>query len=160
MKYSVLALPLALMMAAGTAQAADPIEKQVTVTATIPTESFYVEPVGGNWMNEPQDMAWNSFQQTLQPIRKQLQVRSTTGPISAYLLNPATITSGADTIGLNVSVAGKVLTLTSSEVVSEEQAAPGSIVGFEVAAQTAGAGGYTPGNYLGVVNMMFETTTE
>ena len=92
MKYSVLALPLALMIAAGSAVAADPIEKQVTVTATIPTENFYVEPVGGNWMNEPQDMAWNSFQQTLQPIRKQLQVRSTTGPISAYLLNPATIT--------------------------------------------------------------------
>ncbi|MEE1923594.1 CS1 type fimbrial major subunit [Pseudomonas sp. 148P] len=160
MKYSILALPLALMMAAGSAIAADPIEKQVTITATIPTESFYVEPVGGNWMNEPQDMAWNSFQQTLQPIRKQLQVRSTTGPISAYLLNPATITSGADTIGLDVSVAGKALTLTSSEVISEEQAAPGAIVGFEVAAQTAGAGGYTPGNYLGVVNMMFETTTE
>ncbi len=160
MKYSILALPLALMMAAGSAIAADPIEKQVTITATIPTESFYVEPVGGNWMNEPQDMAWNSFQQTLQPIRKQLQVRSTTGPISAYLLNPATITSGADTIGLDVSVAGKALTLTSSEVISEEQAAPGAIVGFEVAAQTAGAGGYNPGNYLGVVNMMFETTTE
>lgn len=160
MKYSVLALPLALMMAAGTAMAADPIEKQVTVTATIPTESFYVEPVGGNWMNEPQDMAWNSFQQTLQPIRKQLQVRSTTGPISAYLTNPATITSGADTIGLDVSVAGKALTLTSAEVISQEQAAPGAIVGFEVAAQAAGTGGYTPGNYLGVVNMMFETTAE
>ncbi|HCN47443.1 MAG TPA: adhesin [Pseudomonas sp.] len=159
MKYSVLALPLALMMAA-TAQAADPIEKQVTVTATIPTESFYVEPVGGNWMNEPQDMAWNSFQQTLQPIRKQLQVRSTTGPISAYLLNPATITSGADTIGLDVSVAGKTLTLTSSEVITEAQAAPGAVVGFEVAAQAAGTGGYIPGNYLGVVNMMFETTTD
>jgi len=160
MKYSVLALPLALMMAAGSALAADPIEKQVTVTATIPTESFYVEPVGGNWMNEPQDMAWNSFQQTLQPIRKQLQVRSTTGPISAYLLNPATITSGADTIGLDVSVAGKSLTLTSAEVITQEQAAPGAIVGFEVAAQAAGAGGYAPGNYLGVVNMMFETTTD
>ena len=160
MKYSALALPLALMMAAGLAQAADPIEKQVTVTATIPTENFYVEPVGGNWMNEPQDMTWNSFQQSLQPIRKQLQVRSTTGPISAYLLNPASITSGADSIGLDVSVAGTQLSLTSTEVVGGELAAPGAIVGFEIAAQSAGTGGYVPGNYLGVVNMMFETTTE
>lgn len=158
MKYSVLALPLALMMAA-TAQAADPIEKQVTVTATIPTESFYVEPVGGNWMNEPQSMAWNSFQQTLQPIRKQLQVRSTTGPISAYLTNPAMITSGADTIALDVRVAGTSLIMNPREVIAEDQAASGAIVGFEIAA-LASVGGYNPGNYLGVINMMFETTPE
>lgn len=160
MKFSVFALPLALMMTVGTVQAADPIEKQVTVTASIPTEAFYVEPVGGNWMNEPQDMAWNSFQQSLQPIRKQLQVRSTTGPIAAYLTSPATITSGADSINLDVSVAGKSLTLVSAEVIGKDQAAPGAIVGFEIAAQTAGTGGYVPGNYLGVVNMMFETTPE
>lgn len=159
MKYSALALPLALMMAAGLAQAAEPIEKQVDVRLIVPTENFYVEPVG-NWMNEVQEMPWNSFQQRPQPIRQQLQARSTTGPISAYLLNPATITSGADSIGLDVSVAGKALSLTSTEVIASEQAAPGTIVSFEVAAQSPGSGGYVPGNYLGVINMMFETSAE
>lgn len=160
MKYSVFALPLSLMIATGMAQAADPIEKQVTVTASIPTESFSIEPVGGNWMNDPQDMAWNSTQQSLQPIRKQLLVRSTTGPIFGHLLTPAAITSGADNIALDVVVAGTPLSLTSTEIVGMEQAAPGAVVGFEIIAQSAGAAGYAPGNYQGMVNMLFETTTD
>ncbi|EIK95993.1 hypothetical protein PMM47T1_13575 [Pseudomonas sp. M47T1] len=157
MKKLFLALPLALLFA-GNAMAVDPIEKQVTVTAQIPTDNFFVEPVGGNWMNDPQEMAWNSFQETLQPISKQLQVKSTTGAISAYLLTPAVMTSGANNIALNVSVAGKSLTTTAAEVVSASQAAPGATVGFQVAAVGNGAT-FVPGNYQGVVNMMFETVT-
>lgn len=42
MKRTFLALPLALL-AVGNVFAAEPLEKQVTVTATIPTENFYVE---------------------------------------------------------------------------------------------------------------------
>lgn len=156
MKKIFLALPLALL-ASTSAFALDPIEKQVQVTAQIPTESFYVEPVGGNWMNDPQELAWNSFRGELQPVRKQLQVKSTTGPISAYLLSPAIITSGSNNIGLNIKVADTVLSTASAEVVTAAQAAPGTVVGFEIAAQGAGAGGYVPGNYQGVVGMMFET---
>lgn len=156
MKKIFLALPLALL-ASTSAFALDPIEKQVQVTAQIPTESFYVEPVGGNWMNDPQELAWNSFRGELQPVRKQLQVKSTTGPISAYLLSPAIITSGSNNIGLNIKVADTVLSTASAEVVTAAQAAPGTVVGFEIAAQDAGAGGYVPGNYQGVVGMMFET---
>lgn len=157
MKNLFLALPLALLVV-GNAMAVDPIEKQVTVTAVIPTDNFYVEPVGGNWMNDPQEMAWNSFQQNLAPISKQLQVKSTTGAISAYLINPAVMTSGANNIGLDVSVAGKTLTTTSAEVVGATQALPGTTVAFQVAARGDGAT-YVPGNYQGVVNMMFETVT-
>lgn len=156
MKKIFLALPLALL-ASTSAFALDPIEKQVQVTAQIPTESFYVEPVGGNWMNDPQELAWNSFRGELQPVRKQLQVKSTTGPISAYLLSPAIITSGSNNIGLNIKVADTVLSTASAEVVTAAQAAPGTVVGFEIAAQDAGAGGYVPGNYQGVVGMIFET---
>jgi hypothetical protein len=155
-KKIFLALPLALL-ASTSAFALDPIEKQVQVTAQIPTESFYVEPVGGNWMNDPQELAWNSFRGELQPVRKQLQVKSTTGPISAYLLSPAIITSGSNNIGLNIKVADTVLSTASAEVVTAAQAAPGTVVGFEIAAQDAGAGGYVPGNYQGVVGMIFET---
>ncbi len=157
MKSLFLALPLSLFVV-GNAMAIDPIEKQVTVTAVIPTDNFYVEPVGGNWMNDPQEMTWNSFQSSLQPISKQLQVKSTSGAISAYLLNPAVMTSGANNIGLDVSVGGKVLTTTAAEVVSAAQAAPGTTVAFQVAAKGAGAS-YVAGNYQGVINMMFETVT-
>ncbi|MHC6224532.1 CS1 type fimbrial major subunit [Pseudomonas sp. X10] len=156
MKRTLLALPLALLCV-GSAYAVDPIEKQVQILAQVPTDAFFVEPVGGNWMNDPQEMGWNSYQAKLNPIRKELQVKSTIGPITAYLVSPAVIASGSENIGLDVKVGDTVLTTTSAEVVSEAQAAPGTIVGFEVTAQPAGAGGYEPGHYQGLVSMVFET---
>ena len=56
MKRSLLALPLTLLFA-GAAFAVDPIEKQVQIVAQVPTDAFFVEPVGGNWMNDPQGTA-------------------------------------------------------------------------------------------------------
>ncbi|KXG81415.1 MULTISPECIES: CS1 type fimbrial major subunit [Pseudomonas] len=156
MNRTLLALPLAMFFA-GSAFAVDPIEKQVQVTAQVPTDAFFVEPVGGNWMNDPQEMAWNSYQAKLDPIRKQLQVKSTVGPITAYLVSPAVIASGTENIGLDVKVGDTVLQTTPAEVVSATQAAPGAIIGFEVAAQPAPASGYVPGNYQGLVSMIFET---
>lgn len=156
MKRTLLALPLALLTTTSVF-AVDPIEKQVQITAQVPTAAFYVEPVGGNWMNDPQEMAWNSFRGELEPIRKQLQVKSTVGPIAAYLISPAVIASGSNNIGLDVSVGATVLSTTSAEVVSEAQASAGAIVGFKVAAQAAPGTGYAPGNYQGLVSMMFET---
>ncbi|HDS1736977.1 CS1 type fimbrial major subunit [Pseudomonas hunanensis] len=156
MKRTLLALPLALLCA-GSAIAADPIEKQVQITAQIPTAAFYVEPVGGNWMNDPQEMTWNSYQSTLEPIRKQLQVKSTIGPITGYLISPAVIANGSNNIGLDVQVGDTLLLTTPSEVVSAAQAAPGATIGFVVSAKPAPTTGYEPGNYQGLVSMMFET---
>jgi len=157
MKISQLALPLALF--ATHALAADPIEKQVTVTAQVPTENFFVDPIGGNWMSDPQDMAWNSSQQSLQDIRKQLRTKSTTGAISAYLLNPAIMTSGSNRIELDVAVNGTVLKTTTAPVVPATDALAGATVDFVISAQapTAADGKYVPGNYQGIVGMMFET---
>ncbi|QCI11257.1 adhesin [Pseudomonas putida] len=155
MKALMLALPLAALIA-GPAMAEDPIEKQVLVTATIPTAAFYVEPVGGNWMNDPQDMAWNSFQGSLNPIRKQLQAKSTIGPITAHLLSPAVVSSGVDAIDLDVKIGDTVLTTSATEILTDVQAAPGAVVDFEVTPQVP-AGGYQPGSYQGLVSMMFET---
>ncbi|WEK29826.1 MAG: CS1 type fimbrial major subunit [Candidatus Pseudomonas phytovorans] len=156
MKRMFLALPLALLFA-GAAHAIDPIEKQVQVTAQVPTDAFFVEPVGGNWMNDPQELGWNPNQARLDPIRKELQVKSTVGPITAYLVSPAVIANGSNNIGLDVKVGDTVLQTTPAEVVSAAQAAPGAIIGFEVAAQPAPAAGYEPGNYQGLVSMIFET---
>ena len=155
MKAAYLAIPL-LAFAAGSAVAADAIEKQVQITATVPTANFYVEPVGGNWMNEPQEMAWNSFQGTLEPVRKQLQAKSTIGPITAHLLYPAAVTSGLDAIDLDVKIGTTVLTTNAAEVIDEAQANAGALVDFEVAAKEP-AGGFKPGSYQGLVSMMFET---
>lgn len=155
-KRILLALPLALLSAAN-ALAADPIEKQVQVIATVPTAAFYVEPVGGGWMNDPQELPWNSFQSAFDTIDKQLQVKSTVGAISAYLLSPAVISSGPNSIDLDVKVAGTSLSTTSAEVVSASQAAPGATVGFQVAAKAPATGTFLPGSYQGLVSMVFET---
>lgn len=155
MKALMLALPFAALVA-GPAMAEDPIEKQVLITATVPTANFYVEPVGGNWMNDPQDMAWNSFQGTLTPVRKQLQAKSTIGPITAHLLSPAAVSSGLNAINLDVKIGDTVLTTSAAEILSHAQATPGAIIDFEVSPQVP-AGGYEPGNYQGLVSMMFET---
>jgi len=154
-KAFMLALPFVALVA-GPAMAGDPIEKQVLITATVPTANFYVEPVGGNWMNDPQEMAWNSFQGNLTPVRKQLQAKSTIGPITAHLLSLAVVSSGLDAIDLDVKIGTTILTTSAAEILTDVEAAPGAIVDFEVAAQVP-AGGYKPGNYQGLVSMMFET---
>ena len=156
MKRLLMALPLALFTATA-AHAADPIEKQVQVIATVPTGAFYVEPVGGNWMNDPQELQWNSFQGRFDNIDKQLQVKSTIGPIAAYLLSPAVISSGAESIDLDVQIAGTSLTTASAEVVDQAKANGGATVGFQISAKPAASGAYAPGNYQGLVSMVFET---
>ncbi len=150
----LLALPVAALVASS-AFAADPIEKQVMVTATVPTAAFYVEPVG-DWMNDPQDLTWMPVSGSFRPLTKQLQAKSTIGPITAHLLTPPAIVSGIDTIGLAVKVGSTTLDTTPKEVLSATQAAPGTLVGFEVATIEP-SGGYKPGTYRGLVNMMFET---
>lgn len=155
MKRLFMALPLALFTATAV-HAADPIEKQVQVIAQVPTDTFYVEPVGGNWMNDPQELQWNSFQAAFDKIDKQLQVKSTNGPIDAYLVSPAVISSGAESIDLDVKVAGNSLTTSSAQVVDSAQAGAGAVVGFQISAKPAANGAYVPGSYQGLVSMVFE----
>ncbi len=154
-KRILLALPLALLSATS-ALAADPIEKQVQVIATVPTGQFYVEPVG-DWINDPQELQWNSFQSSFGTIDKQLQVKSSVGPITAYMPSPPVISSGADSISLDVKVGGTSLSTTAAEVVSAAQALPGHTVSLQIAAKQPGSGAFTPGNYQGLVSMVFET---
>ncbi|MFS0828007.1 CS1 type fimbrial major subunit [Pseudomonas phoenicis] len=156
MKRILLALPLALLSATA-ALAADPIEKQVQVIATVPTAAFYVEPVGGGWMNDPQELPWNSFQGGFDTIDKQLQVMSTVGDISAYLVSNPVISSGANSIDLDVKVAGTSLATTAATVVPAAQASGGAIVGFQIAAKKPKTGNFEPGDYHGLVSMVFET---
>lgn len=156
MKSLFKALPLAVLFA-GAAHAADPIEKQVLVTAVVPTAAFYVEPVGSDWMNDPQDLPWNPTKSAFGEIRHQLQAKSTIGPITGYLTSPAVVTSGLDAIDLNVRVGTTDLTTTSTEILTSAQATPGALMDFVITAKAPAGGSFTPGSYQGLVNMMFET---
>ena len=152
----MLSLFPALLLVSGSLMAAERIEHTVTVTAQIPTEHFYVQPVG-DWMSTPQKLVFNSFSQQLEPLTKQLEMKSTIGPIKGYLLYPATIISGKESIGLTVKVAGVALTTTSADLLNQADANTGKKVGLEIVPAAAPTGGYKPGNYQGIVSMMFES---
>ena len=146
----------ALLLASNSLMAAERVEHTVTVTAQIPTENFYVQPVG-DWMSTPQKLTFNPFNQQLEPLAKQLEMKSTLGPIKGYLVYPATMASGKENIGLTVKVGGVALTTTSAELLTQADANTGKQVGLEIITAVAPSGGYKPGNYQGIVSMMFES---
>ena len=152
----MLSLFPALLLASGSLMAAERIEHTVTVTAQIPTDKFYVQPVG-DWMSTPQKLTFNPFNQQLEPLAKQLEMKSTLGSIKGYLVYPATMTSGKESIGLTVKVGGVALTTTSTELLTQADANTGKQVGLEIIPAVAPTGGYKPGNYQGIVSMMFES---
>ncbi|HGY9628045.1 CS1 type fimbrial major subunit [Pseudomonas juntendi] len=154
MKARFLAIPF-LALAAGSAFAAETIEKQVQVIATVPTAQFYVEPVG-DWMNDPQELRFNSQRGDFGEVRRQFQAKSTIGPIKAFLTTQPEVVSGIDKFSLKVSMAGKDLGLTPVELLNQAQASAGTTMDFLISAEKP-AGGYVPGNYMGMVNMMFES---
>lgn len=161
MKKFITLAPLALLLASASALAVDPIAHQMTVTATVPTDDFYVTPTGGgNWMNDPQNLDYDSQTKTLAPLSRQLDMKSTTGPITAKLTSPVEISNGtpAQNIGLSVLVNNVALTTTSSEVLSGALATTGRTVPFQIRAAAAPSGGYAAGTYTGLVGMLFETT--
>lgn len=161
MKKFIALAPLALVLVSASALAVDPIAHQMTVTATVPTDDFYVTPAGGgNWMNDPQNLDYNAQTKTLATFVRQLDMKSTTGPITAKLTSPVEISNGtpAQNIGLSVLVNNVALSTTSAEVLSATLSATGQTVPFQVRAADAPAGGYAPGSYTGLVGMLFETT--
>lgn len=153
MKYIVITFA---MLAAGSAMATQSIDKSVEVFANIPTQTFYVQPEGG-WMSVPQELNYNTFTGALDPVNKRLIAKSTTGAIQGKLDYPAVITSGRDSIGLTVTIAGTELSSTAAEVVAAADIGREMFLPIQIAAAAAPTGGYAPGNYAGFVNMTFET---
>ncbi|SIR11307.1 fimbrial protein [Aeromonas hydrophila] len=152
-----IAAPLAMLMSANL-MAAERVEHQVTVTAQIPTEAFYVQPIGGdNWISTPQKLSYNPYTKKLDKLSKQMEAKSTIGAITGYLTNPAVMASGSDNIALSVKLGGVALSTTSAEVIKADDAKTGKLLELEVIPADAPVTGYKPGNYQGVVNMIFES---
>ena len=154
MKY--LAIPF-VMLFAGSAFAVQQVNKSVDVTATIPTDTFYVQPEG-SWMGAPQDLTYNVVTGTLTPFAgERFVAKSTTGAIQGRLDSPAKITSGSSAIDLNIKVNGVPLSTTAADIVPLSEMGNQVFMPFEISAAAAPSGGYTPGNYAGTVDMTFET---
>ena len=154
-----LALAAALMFSPAAAMAEE-FPLQVTVEAFVPSPNgLQISPVG-DWAGITQNMRWNLATQTLDPINQQLDMKSGLGAITAYLTTDATLASAANTIAMNVSVAGKPLAVGSAaavEVASAAEALASKRAAVEIVAAAAPTGGYKQGNYQGNVFMMFES---
>lgn len=133
---------------------------QVSVEAQVPSpDGLQISPVG-DWAGVTQRMNWNIATQTLDPIQRQLNMKSGLGEIKAYLTDAALLTSGANSIEMNVSVHGKALTVgptTPAVILTDVEAAAGRQVDVRIAAAAAPVGGYVAGTYQGNVFMMFES---
>ncbi|WP_111638457.1 CS1 type fimbrial major subunit [Marinomonas shanghaiensis] len=137
--------------------AAQTEQKQITVIAEVPSTSFFVNALpGDDVFTAPQRMEWNTFNNVLTPIQKQLHMGSTTGAIQAAVTS-STLTGSllANTIDLAVSVNGVTLSSASADVLGATQAAAGQVVNMTIAPATGA--NYTPDNYSGVVSLSFET---
>ncbi|OXX74220.1 CS1 type fimbrial major subunit [Vibrio sp. V03_P4A6T147] len=150
-------MPLVLLFS-GSIMAAETVEHTVTVSAQIPSENFYVAAVG-DWINSTQKLQFNPNTGKLASFSQQMEVKSTIGPIKGYLLNKAALSraNGNEEIDLIVKLAGKELSTESQELLTLDNVRNGKKVGFDIVPAAAPSGGYTPGNYQGVVSMVFES---
>ncbi|MCU1733031.1 MULTISPECIES: fimbrial protein [unclassified Pseudomonas] len=156
MKYSAFALPLALMLAAGTVSAAEPINKQVKLVGTIPTEFFNVID-SGNWWGKNHELSWVEGE-GFALFKQRLIFVSTVGAVTAHLTLPAQLTNDKDdVIAMRLRVAGKTLSTLPQEVASAEEMLTGKpfMVDFDLSADSTAMP--APGDYSGVFGMMFET---
>lgn len=157
-KSCFIAAAIAAALVAGNA-AAETQTLSINVEAIVPSPTgLQLTPVGG-WTNLTQTLDWDIASQSLQPIQHQLGMKSGLGPITAHLANTAALTGGAETIALDVTVAGKALTVGptgAAEVATQVEAAAGKQATVRIA-PVAPTGGYKQGTYQGVVNVVFES---
>lgn len=137
--------------------AAQTEQKQITIVADVPSTEFFVNALpGDDVFTAPQRMEWNTFNNVLTPIQKQLHMGSTTGAIQAAVTSSTlTGSSLSNSINLAVSVNGVTLSSTAADVVGASQAAAGQVVNMTIAPLATTS--YTPDNYSGVVSLSFET---
>ncbi|OXX52476.1 CS1 type fimbrial major subunit [Vibrio sp. V10_P2A27P122] len=147
-----------MVFASGSIMAAETVEHTITVTAQIPSENFYVTPVG-DWMSSTQKLQFNPNTQKLDTLSRQMEVKSTIGPIKGYLLYKPALSrvNGNEEIGLTVNFAGVALTTESQDLLTLANVQNGKKVGFEVIPDAAPNNGYKAGSYQGVINMVFES---
>lgn len=151
-KTAVLAFALT---ASAAALAMDPITHTIQMTATIPTNNFYVEPVDPTWIGKTQNLAWNPLNQTLGSWQQEFDVKHAGGSIHAHLDAPAKMYGGSETFDLDVTFNGKAITTTAAEVVTEAQAANNYRTRLAIVPKKPTTG-YVAGDYSGTVALIFD----
>ncbi|WP_053423453.1 CS1 type fimbrial major subunit [Rheinheimera sp. KL1] len=149
-----------MLMAYSLLVAAERFEHTVTVSLQLPDPDFQVStPDSDPWLNQTQQMEWDSYKQLLLPIHKQLIIQSRLGAVSARLLAPALLSYGSEQIPLKVQLDRTVLSTTAQTILNAQQASAGQQLDMIIVAMPDPSGRYRAGTYQGVVNLLFETST-
>lgn len=126
------------------------------VTVTIPTHEFYVVPVNPAFVENEQQMKWNMGNETLEPLRADFDLHSSSGPVRARLGYDPTLGSLHNSIALKVIFNGHVLVLGDTVVATQSEALPGLRVPLRIEAVKPD-GGFKPGEYYGAVLILFDS---
>ncbi|WP_412530559.1 CS1 type fimbrial major subunit [Burkholderia lata] len=154
LKKTVLVMGLAAMYGVAMAESQN---FDVSVTATVPTDTFYVSANGWD-PSQVQTMGWNHLAERINPLQRNLDMKSTVGDITAYLINSPELSSGTALLPLTVTVNSKSLKegVGNAEVVMiAEDAAIGGVVPMVVSADQKDRP--EGGVYTGTVQMLFES---
>ncbi|AJA14826.1 CS1 type fimbrial major subunit [Pseudomonas sp. YQ_6] len=160
MKSYVLAVPfLALFAGAAVASAPEPISQNISVTAVIPGNDFSVAPVG-DWLEKGVTLEYEPEREDFKAVSEKFSAQSDVGAIQAHLLHTAALQDPQtdQRIDLVISVGGKKLELTPTEVMSAEDAKGGNELPITFSAIKPD-NGYLKGEYTGTVSVLFETSS-
>lgn len=129
------------------------------VSVTIPTADFYVLPVDPEWIGREQKLTWDLTAQALSSLRKQFDVKNSSGEITARLSEEPYLSNGrdVDNIALDVQFNRVKLTVHDAPVISETDGKAGKRVELVIAAVKPDDG-YKSGEYYGSVHMIFEAS--
>ncbi|WP_348748995.1 CS1 type fimbrial major subunit [Pseudomonas rhodesiae] len=126
------------------------------VSVTIPTQDFYVLPITPGFLEREQQMIWDLVPGRLRPLREHFDVKSSAGGINARLGALPTLFNGGRTyIDLSVTFNGQVLSLEDTLVVPQDEARQGKRVLLDISAVEP-PDGFTPGDYYGSVELLFD----
>lgn len=129
------------------------------VSVTIPTQDFFVLPVNPGFLEREQQMIWDLVPGRLRPLREHFDVKSSAGAINARLgALPQLFNGGRTYIDLSVSFNGQVLGLDDTLVVPHAEARQGKRVLLDISAVEP-PDGFTPGEYYGSVELLFDAVT-
>lgn len=121
-KKLAIAVPMTLLaLGSSVAFAADDARSSINISAYIPTDAFYAQPVNPDF-GKDEKMAWNVITESLAPLRAAYDIRHTNGSVHAYVEGgPQPLYNGNSTIALTYAFNGVTLTGMPKEVVGDTE---------------------------------------
>ncbi|MCW8349063.1 fimbrial protein [Vibrio sp. ZSDZ65] len=154
MNFKKIALITSLAAISGMTNAAtgEQVSQILTVTTTIPSTTFSVAPVTGAWPSTI-NLNYDEVSNKLSTYTLTLNAKYEAG-LSALLVNNAELTSGTNTIPLNIKLDSKALSSNYTSI----SGVPASASGDNYVLEITGTPGNSQaaGSYSGSIQLLFE----